>query len=140
VAIALPWLAGWILTRTVGDPIALGVWRVPVGLALGAFFVVWNGWSLWLFARHETGLLPGQPTRAIIEEGPYRASRNPLYLGLVAFDVALALLAPSVWALILVPAAVVLLEWGAIRPEERYLRRRFGAGYDAYAARVRRWL
>ena len=95
---------------------------------------------MWLFGRHETGLLPGQATRAMIEDGPFRFSRNPLYLGLLALYLALALLAPSVWALVLFPAAVILVLWGAVRPEERFLRERFGAVYEDYARRVRRWL
>jgi protein-S-isoprenylcysteine O-methyltransferase Ste14 len=140
VAIAMPWLAGWAATAAWGDPTTLGEWRLPLGWALVAFFVAWNGWSLWLFARHETGLLPGQPTTGIVDEGPYRVSRNPLYLGLLALYLGVALLAPTVWGLVLFPVAVGLLEWGAIRPEERYLRARFGAAYDDYARRVRRWL
>jgi protein-S-isoprenylcysteine O-methyltransferase Ste14 len=104
------------------------------------FFVGWNGWALWQFGRHETGLLPGQATRTMIEEGPYRLSRNPLYVGLLALYLGLALLAPTFWGLVLFPAAVLLVLWGAIRPEERFLRERFGAPYDDYTHRVRRWL
>ena len=61
-------------------------------------------------------------------------------MGLVALDVAIALLAPSFWALVLVPLGVVALSWGAVRPEERYLSEKFGPEYEAYRARVRRWL
>jgi protein-S-isoprenylcysteine O-methyltransferase Ste14 len=113
---------------------------VPVGWALVAAFAVWNGWSLWLFAHHDTGLLPGGATMSLIEEGPYRLSRNPLYVGLLALHLALALLVPSVWAVVTLPASVLLVRWGAIRPEERFLHERFGADYDAYTRRVRRWL
>jgi protein-S-isoprenylcysteine O-methyltransferase Ste14 len=140
VAIGAPLLAGWLATTLWGDPVDLGRWRVPLGWALVLIFVGWNGWSLWLFSRHETGLLPGQPTNVLIEEGPYRLSRNPLYVGLLALYLGLALLAPTFWGLVLFPVAVLLLLWGAIRPEESYLRERFGASYDAYARRVRRWL
>src|SRR4029079_13884570 len=139
VSIGAPLLAGWLVTLNRGDPGVLGEWRVPLGWALVLFFVGWNVWSLWLFARHRTGLLPGQPTAALIEEGPYGVSRNPLYVGLLALYVGLALLAPTFWGLVLLPAAVLLLLWGAIRPEERYLHERFGDRYDAYARRVRRW-
>jgi protein-S-isoprenylcysteine O-methyltransferase Ste14 len=113
---------------------------VPLGWVLVLLFVVWNGWSLWLFARHETGLLPGQPTEAMIAEGPYRLSRNPLYVGLLTLYLALALLTGSSWALLLFPVAVLLVLWGAILPEERFLHARFGAAYDDYRRRVRRWL
>jgi protein-S-isoprenylcysteine O-methyltransferase Ste14 len=140
VAIGVPLVAGWLLTQRFGDPVALGEWRLPLGWALVLFFVGFNGWALWLFARHRTGLLPGAATNAIIEEGPYRLSRNPLYVGLLALYLGVALLAPTAWGLILFPLAVLLVDWGAIRPEERYLRARFGKRYDAYARRVRRWL
>jgi protein-S-isoprenylcysteine O-methyltransferase Ste14 len=140
VAIVGPLVVGWLATRIWGDPVDLGGWRVPLGWALLLFFVLWNGWSLWLFARHETGLLPGQATHAMIEEGPYRLSRNPLYVGMLALHLGLALLAPTFWGLVLFPAAVVLVLWGAILPEERFLEERFGAPYGDYRRRVRRWL
>ena len=79
-------------------------------------------------------------TRTDRQEGPYRLSRNPLYVGLLALYLALALLAPTFWGLVLFPAAVLLVRWGAIRPEERFLHERFGAPYDDYKRRVRRWL
>jgi protein-S-isoprenylcysteine O-methyltransferase Ste14 len=140
VAIGTPLVVGWIASAVWGDPVALGGWRIPVGWALTLFFVAWNVWALWLFARHRTGLLPGQPTTAIIDEGPFRLSRNPLYVGLLAVYLGLALLAPTFWGLALFPAAALLLFWGAIGPEERYLHERFGAPYDDYTRRVRRWL
>ena len=60
--------------------------------------------------------------------------------GLLVLYLGLALLTPSVWALVLWPLAVALVEWGAVRPEERFLHQRFGAAYDEYAGRVRRWI
>jgi protein-S-isoprenylcysteine O-methyltransferase Ste14 len=139
VAIGAPLLVGWLVTLGEGDPVDLREWRV-LGWALVLFFVGWNGWSLWLFGRHETGLLPGQATHALIEEGPFRVSRNPLYVGLLALYLGLALLAPTFWGLVLFPAAVLLVLWGAILPEERFLHDRFGAPYGDYTRRVRRWL
>ena len=140
VAIGAPLVVGWLATALWGEPVDLGSWRVPLGWLLVAFFTGWNGWSLWLFGRHETGLLPGQATRTVIVEGPYRHSRNPLYLGLLALYLGVALLAPTFWGLVLVPVAVLLVLWGAILPEERFLHDRFGAPYDDYRRRVRRWL
>ncbi len=130
-AIGAPWLVGWLATLIWGDPLDLGGWRVPLGWALVLFCVGWNGWSLRLFRRHETGLLPGQETQALIEEGPYRLSRNPLYVGLLALYLGIALLVPTFWGLVLFPAAVLLVLWGAILPEEGFLRERFGATYEA---------
>ena len=141
VALGAPLVAGWILTATVGDPLPLPpvISRI-VALALTLAFALWNGWALWLMGRHRTALLPGGSTSEILDSGPFRWSRNPLYLGLVAFDAALALWWPSFWALVLVPVGVVALWWGAIVPEERYLDAKFGEEYRAYSRRVRRWL
>jgi protein-S-isoprenylcysteine O-methyltransferase Ste14 len=140
VAIGAPLLVGWLMTRAWGDPVGLGGWRILVGCGLVLLFAGWNGWALWLFAQHGTGLLPGQATSSMIESGPYRLSRNPLYVGLLALHLGIALLVPSAWAIALFPVAVLLVWWGAIRPEERFLHERFGATYDDYARRVRRWL
>jgi protein-S-isoprenylcysteine O-methyltransferase Ste14 len=140
VAVGVPLFLGWRITRVWSDPVDLGGWRLPLGWALVVLFVGWNGWALWLFRSHQTGLLPGQETHAMIDVGPYRLSRNPLYVGLLGLYLGLALLAPTFWGLVLFPAAVLLLLWGAIRPEERFLHERFGAAYDDYTHRVRRWL
>ncbi|RZS68748.1 protein-S-isoprenylcysteine O-methyltransferase Ste14 [Agromyces ramosus] len=141
VALGVPLLIGLGITAGVGDPIALPVTLSrSVAVVLILAFAVWNGWAIWLMARHRTALLPGGSTRTILDRGPFGVSRNPLYLGLIALDAALALLWPSFWALVLTPVGVVALWWGAIRPEERYLSAKFGREYDAYRARVRRWL
>lgn len=141
VALGGPWLAGWALTAVFGDPASLDhPWARGAGWLLVLFFGIWNGWALWLMRAHRTALLPGGSTRVIIDSGPFGVSRNPLYVGLVALDVGLSLLWPSFWALALVPVGVALLWWGAVRPEERYLSATFGAEYDAYRQRVRRWL
>lgn len=141
IALGVPLLVGVGLSATVGDPIALPVLlsRI-VGIVLIAVFAVWNGWSLWLMGRHRTALLPGGSTRKILDSGPFRVSRNPLYLGLIALDLGLALLWPSFWALLLTPVGVWMLWWGAVVPEERYLSVKFGAQYDEYRVRTRRWL
>ena len=141
IALGVPLLVGVGLSATVGDPIALPVLLSRlVGIVLIAVFAVWNGWSLWLMARHRTALLPGGSTRKILDSGPFRVSRNPLYLGLIALELGLALLWPSFWALLLTPVGVWMLWWGAVVPEERYLSAKFGADYDQYRARTRRWL
>lgn len=141
VALGVPLVLGYILTATVGDPIALPV--APsrtIATVLIVAFALWNGWALRIMAKHRTALLPGGATTTILDRGPFRVSRNPLYLGLIAFDVGLALLWPSFWALLSVPVGIAALWWGAILPEERYLSAKFGEEYEAYRRRVRRWL
>lgn len=141
VALGVPLLLGWIMTATVGDPFALSRPAVRVaGLVLIVVFALWNGWALAMMGAHSTAVLPGGATRTLLDRGPFRFSRNPLYLGLILLNVALALLLPSMWALLVVPLGVALLFWGAIVPEERYLSTKFGEEYDAYRNRVRRWI
>jgi protein-S-isoprenylcysteine O-methyltransferase Ste14 len=120
VAIGGPLLVGLLATLQWGDPVDLGGWRVPLGWVLVLLFAGWNGWSLWLFRRHDTGLLPGQPTHALIEQGPYRLSRNPLYVGLLALYLGVALLAPTFWGLVLFPVAVLLVLWGPSAPRSDF--------------------
>ena len=141
VALGVPLAAGLVLTATVGDPVSIASAAMRwVGGTLAIAFVLWNGWTLWVMATNRTAVLPGGATVLILQSGPFRLSRNPLYVGLIALDVAVALLAPSFWALVFVPIGVVALSWGAIRPEERYLADKFGSEYDGYRAQVRRWL
>ena len=141
VALGVPLVAGGSLTAVAGDPIALATEPSRlIALVLIVVFALWNGWAMWLMARHRTALLPGGATREILDRGPFHVSRNPLYLGLIALDIGLALLWPSFWALAFTPLGVAGLWWGAVTPEERYLSEKFGSEYDDYRTRVRRWL
>ena len=79
-------------------------------------FGAWNGWALVIMAHHRTGLLPGQTPRTLLERGPFRISRNPLYLGLIILDLGVALLARAVWAVALLPAGILALGWGRSSP------------------------
>jgi protein-S-isoprenylcysteine O-methyltransferase Ste14 len=141
VALGAPLLVGIAITASAGDPLELppGPSRLTAGLLI-VVFALWNGSALLMMARHRTALLPGDSTRVILDRGPFGWSRNPLYLGLIALDLALALLWPSFWAVVLVPVGVAALRWGAVLPEERYLSGKFGAEYEAYRERTRRWL
>lgn len=140
VALGIPLAGGVGLSLMAGEPIPWPDLRVGVAVLLGAAFAVWNGWSLVLFHRHATGLLPGQPTTELLSQGPFRVTRNPLYVGLIVLYVAIALWVPSSWALLLLPIGVLALVKGSIEPEEAYLRGKFGAAYEEYCRRVPRWI
>jgi protein-S-isoprenylcysteine O-methyltransferase Ste14 len=141
IALGIPLLIGILVTALAGDPFTIPSSGTRIiGVILLVVFGFWNGWALVVMAANRTALLPGGATRVVLDRGPFRFSRNPLYVGLILLDVALALLWPSVWALILVPVGIALLYWGAIAPEEKYLSTKFGADYDDYRRRVRRWL
>ncbi len=140
VALGVPLAGGLGLSAVAGEPIPWPEQRVGAAVVLVVAFALWNGWSLVLFHRHATGLLPGEPTTDLLVRGPFSISRNPLYVGLVALYVGIALAVPSAWALVLLPAGVVALRKGAIEPEEAYLLEKFGPAYEEYCSRVRRWL
>ena len=140
MALGVPLVVGVLLSAADLDPVRLPVAVRVAGWVLIGLFGVWNGWALVIMARHRTGLLPGQATTNLLERGPFRLSRNPLYLGLIILDLGVALLARALWAVALLPAGIVALWWGAILPEEGYLRSTFGAEYLAYQRRVHRWL
>jgi protein-S-isoprenylcysteine O-methyltransferase Ste14 len=83
---------------------------------------------------------PHQPTAALVTPGPFRYTRNPIYLTFTLFFAGFALLTRNLWLLPLLLAVLVVMHYGVITREERYLARRFGDAYHAYCARVRRWL
>ena len=91
-------------------------------------------------ARAHTPVDPLQPTTALVTEGPFRYSRNPIYLALTLLYVGVALLINALWILLLVVPAVLVLRNGVIAREEAYLTRKFGDAYRQYTAQVRRWL
>ena len=90
--------------------------------------------------RAGTNVPPNKPTVTIVTGGPFRFTRNPLYLGGTLVYLGFAMVLGSVWLLWLFVPMVLVLRWGIIHREERYLEAKFGEVYLAYKARVRRWL
>jgi protein-S-isoprenylcysteine O-methyltransferase Ste14 len=110
------------------------------GLAVIAAGVALDLWSLGLFARHRTSALPFRAASAFVARGPYRFTRNPMYLGIALQLAGAGLALGRTWILLAAPLAAAVLDRYAIPREERYLERRFGETYLAYRRRVRRWL
>ena len=92
------------------------------------------------FRRARTSPIPVKPTTAIVETGPYRFTRNPMYVGLTLLYLGLTLWVGSLWPLLLLPVALFALQRFVIAREERYLEAKFGDQYLRYKARVRRWI
>jgi protein-S-isoprenylcysteine O-methyltransferase Ste14 len=90
--------------------------------------------------RAGTNINPNLPATAMVTDGPFRYTRNPLYLSLAALYAGLALLIGAVWPLVWLAPLMILVHWGVVRREERYLEAKFGDAYRAYKARVRRWI
>jgi protein-S-isoprenylcysteine O-methyltransferase Ste14 len=97
-------------------------------------------WSFLWFARQKTTIIPDKPAHALVLDGPFRFTRNPLYLAMALLTMGAGLWLNTWWVLLLLLPAVAIVDRYVIAREEAYLRRRFGIEYDAYIARVRRWL
>jgi protein-S-isoprenylcysteine O-methyltransferase Ste14 len=104
-----------------------------IGLALFAF-------SVRQFSRAGTSLIPGEPSTVLLDVGPYRFTRNPIYISFVIFYFGLAIMLTSVWMLILLIPVAIILQRGVVEREETYLQAKFGEAYRKYQARVPRWL
>ena len=108
------------------------------GVIAASFVLV--GFGLRAFVRARTTVNVYRSASALIVEGPFRFSRNPLYVSLTMFYCGIALALDNVWMLALAVPAVAVMHHGVILREERYLQRLFGAEYERYMASVRRWL
>ncbi len=129
------------------------LWPIDLGFALpaperywvgglivaGSFFAI-GTWSVLLFRRTGQSVQPRKPTPQIVERGPFRVTRNPMYLQMVLVCVGIAIILWNVWVLGLTPICAWVLQKFAIEPEEAYLEGKFGDAYLAYKRRVRRWI
>jgi len=90
--------------------------------------------------RAGTNINPARPALAIVTAGPYRFTRNPMYLALCLLNLGIGLLLCDLIPVLLTLALFLVLHYGVILREERYLEKKFGPVYSSYKARVRRWL
>lgn len=125
-AVPLPFLPGAL-------DVALGAPFVVIAIALFAYSVA-------KFRAAGTPVPARKPTTAIVRAGPYRFSRNPIYLAFSLFQLGIAIWVNSLWLLATLVGAVALIHFIVIPKEEQYLEQRFGAEYLDYKASVRRWL
>jgi protein-S-isoprenylcysteine O-methyltransferase Ste14 len=107
--------------------------------------VVASGLAVALWAERTmhgagTHVDPRKPAIALVTEGPFRYTRNPMYLSLTLIYGGITLVVDALWPLVLLPAALLVMHYGVILREERYLERKFGEVYRSYKAQVRRWL
>ena len=111
-----------------------------VGTLLMSTSAILAGWSFASFWHARTSPLPIQPSRALVTTGPYRFIRNPMYASLACLHAGLAIWLDVFWALLFLPAVLVLVRHLVIAGEERYLEQKFGDEYRRYKARVPRWI
>jgi protein-S-isoprenylcysteine O-methyltransferase Ste14 len=90
--------------------------------------------------KANSSIIPMRPTTAIVSEGIFQFTRNPMYVGMVVIYVGIALWIRTPWALVLLPLVVLAVDRLVIAKEERYLAGKFGEPYLAYKNKVRRWI
>jgi protein-S-isoprenylcysteine O-methyltransferase Ste14 len=133
VAAAISWLAGW--------PTIPWLHSLPLGIAVIVLGLAPPIWAVAMFRREGTELNPTSSSNAkLVTSGPFRFTRNPMYLGLVIETVGIAIWVGA-WPMFLAPlACFATSNWVHIPFEEAKMRRQFAEAFDAYAGRVRRWV
>jgi protein-S-isoprenylcysteine O-methyltransferase Ste14 len=116
---------------------AVALW---LGLALVAIGIGTAIWGRRTMQAAGTNIDPTLPAMAIVTSGPFRFSRNPLYLALTTLYLGLTTAFNTWWGVVVLVPLLIVMHRGVVLREERYLEEKFGEGYRAYKARVRRWL
>ena len=118
-------------------PAPLNGWLGPTFIGLGVILVALCFRS---FRKAKTEPRPDRPTTAIVCAGPYRFSRNPMYVAASLVQIGIGIWVNSIWIIAMLIPALIVVSYGVISREERYLERKFGEGYLGYKTSVRRWL
>ncbi len=132
--------AGVLLDQAVALPIGARPATLVAGGVIAVAGLALTSAGVATVVRHRTTLVPHHPVGTLLTGGVYRLSRNPMYAGLAVLYLGLTLMIGSWWPAVLGPLVIMAVHRLVIRPEERYLTRRFGRTYTDYQRRVRRWL
>ena len=120
--------------------------RLPAWLRVGGAVVgtglllLFDTRAMLRFRRHGTPFNPARPAEVLVTDGPYRLTRNPMYIGMGGAYAGAALGAGALWSLALLPGVLLVVDRALIPREERHLAQRFGEEYDDYRLHVPRWL
>jgi protein-S-isoprenylcysteine O-methyltransferase Ste14 len=133
-------VSGAVIQLATPFPFLHGTLAVPLGAPLVMVGIALFAYSVATFRAAGTPVPARKPTTMIVRTGPYRFSRNPIYLAFSLLQLGIAIWVNSVWLLATLVAAVALIHYVVIPKEEQYLERRFGPHYLDYEASVRRWL
>jgi protein-S-isoprenylcysteine O-methyltransferase Ste14 len=135
-ALGLGLLLHWLMPVQPLPPTLSHVLAAALCVASGVVGI----WGRVTMHRAGTNMRPDRPATALVTGGPFRFSRNPLYLSLLALYLAITLIFDALWPLVTLMPMLAVVHWGIIVREERYLEAKFGDAYRAYKARVRRWI
>lgn len=140
ILLLLHLLAAYLLNKFLLLPLSFPKVLVWIGYALVLIGLGLSASAVARFMRARTTLDPHGAVSNIVTTGPYRFSRNPIYIGMVCFLIGFPLIFKSYWGLILSPIFIGLMNTLVIQHEEAYLEKKFGETYTSYKSRVRRWL
>lgn len=120
------------------------VTRSSVLFIAGGVLVFLSGvfarWAFVALKKLNTSASPAEASNALATDGPFRISRNPIYIAMTGLYFGVAMLGNSLWPFWFLVPLLATMHWGVVLREERYLAQRFGAAYSAYKSRTRRWL
>jgi protein-S-isoprenylcysteine O-methyltransferase Ste14 len=116
---------------------AIAFWS---GIALAMIAVAIAVWGSRTMRIAGTNVNPSLPTTVVVTSGPFRFSRNPLYVALTLFYLGLTLALDTWWGIVVLVPLLIILHYGVVRREERYLEQKFGEAYRQYRSSVRRYL
>ena len=128
----------WLVPVDVLEPL-FGGWRREIALGLIALSLALGFWAFRHFQSAGTNVPTDRPVEALVTGGPYRYSRNPIYVALTGAYLGVTVWTASLWMLALLPAVLTVMSLGVIAREEALLERLFGERYRTYRGRVRRW-
>jgi len=134
-------LAGLALNWLVPLPFLLA--DLPAGWLGGMVFLLALGlfaWAIVTITTAGSNVPTNLPTTTIVESGPYRFTRNPIYLGMFLGLIGVAIAFDNFWLLMMLVPFALVIRYGVVVREEAYLERKFGNVYRGYRSRVRRWL
>ena len=120
-------------------PIA-GAARIALGVAIIIAGIVPAAWARIHFIRTGQSVIPWKPTPELIFGGPYRYTRNPMYVGLALMQIGIGIAFDNLWIALLALVTLVIIHVIAVGPEEAYLAQKFGDPYRQYMTRVRRYI
>jgi protein-S-isoprenylcysteine O-methyltransferase Ste14 len=141
IAWALAFVAGLALDRLY--PLRFVPASVPAALVGGVVFAAGFALGIWAIVTIRNAgsqVETTKPTTAIVTGGPYRFTRNPIYIGMFLGQTGIGIGFDSLWLLAMLAPFYLVIRYGVVAREEAYLERKFGAVYLDYKSRVRRWL
>lgn len=118
-------------------PTAVATWLAILFAGIGLVLIAWGVYTM---RQARTAINPYQPTSNIVDSGPFRFSRNPLYVGMDLVVIGIAAWINTLWGLPVIALVLVTMHYGVIQREERHLGDEFGEEYRAYRRKVRRYL